>query len=249
MYTEVDNLLIGVKDENGLVHREFEYREMNGHDEEALAKPKVKNNGSVALRTLLERCIVRIGSLEKANMKPNAWKELIQGMYINDQDYAFMKIRALSIGETITVSHICPNPNCKKKVKTEFGIDEFDIIPYDGVEEIEFELPKGYVDKEGNKHTQGIIRRPKGLDREILDISARNNFGLANTLLLARCIVSLGDVKLYDNIVRDFSMKDRDYLLKLLQEHQCGYDLGEFDVECPECGEQFTVTLNNADFL
>lgn len=249
MYTEVDNLLIGIKDENGVTHTEFEYREMTGHDEEALAKPKVKDNGSVALRTVLERCIIRIGGITKDSVKPNKWKEIIQGMYINDQDYAFMKIRALSIGDTLTVTNKCPNPSCKKKIKTEFEIDEFEIIPYDGIEDIEFELPKGYYDKEGNKHTTGTIRRPVGLDREILDISARNNFGLANTLLLARCIKTLGDVKIHDSVIKDLSMKDRDYLLKLLAEHRCGYDIGEFDIECPECGEQFTATLNNADFL
>ena len=53
MYTEVGKFFIGYKDEAGVVHKEFEYREMDGYDEEALAKPKIRNNGSVLMRTLL----------------------------------------------------------------------------------------------------------------------------------------------------------------------------------------------------
>ena len=65
MYTEISNLLKGYKDEQGVIHTEFEFREMNGADEEAIAKPKVKENSAIVTRVLLERCIVRIGTRAK----------------------------------------------------------------------------------------------------------------------------------------------------------------------------------------
>ena len=104
MYTEVGKFFVGYKDETGVVHKEFEYREMDGYDEEALAKPKVRNNGSVLLRTLLSRCIVRIGTINRDSVKPKAWDEIIQSLVAYDQDYAFMQIRVLSLGEEIKVA-------------------------------------------------------------------------------------------------------------------------------------------------
>ena len=92
MYTEVSNFLKGYKDENGIVHTEFEYREMDGTDEEAIAKPKIKSSGALITRTLLERCLVRIGAIEKSTVKPSEWTNIIQSLAIGDQDFAMLKI-------------------------------------------------------------------------------------------------------------------------------------------------------------
>ena len=249
MYTEVGKFFIGYKDESGVVHKEFEYREMDGYDEEALAKPKVRNNGSVLLRTLLSRCIVRIGTINRDSVKPKAWDEIIQSLTAYDQDYAFMQIRILSLGDEIKITHKCTDPDCKAKIKTVFNITEdFTIDPYKGVDEIEFELPRGYRDKEGEKHTKGVMRYPNGLDREVLGMMAKNNYAVASTLLLTR-IVKIEGVTVTDDVIRGLSSKDREYLLELLGDYKFGYNMDELEVECPECGEVSIVSLNNADFL
>lgn len=249
MYTETSKFFVGYKDDTGVIHKEFEYREMDGYDEEALAKPKVRNNSSVLMRTLLSRCIVRIGTINRDSVKPKAWDEMIQSLCAYDQDYAFMQIRILSLGDEIKVTHQCPNPDCKAKIKTTFNIEEdFDIEPYKEVEEIEFELPRGFIDKEGTKHTKGVMRYPNGLDREILGMTAKNNYALAATLLLTR-LVKIDDVVVTDDVIRKMSLKDREYLINLLNDYKFGYDMDNLDIECPECGETFTASLNNADFL
>ena len=86
MYTITDNFLRGYKDNEGIMHTEFEYREMTGLDEEAIAKPKIKNNGALITRTILERCIERIGTIKKEDVKPKEWTEIIQSLAIGDQD-------------------------------------------------------------------------------------------------------------------------------------------------------------------
>ena len=92
------------------------------------------------------------------------------------------------------------------------------------------------------------MRYPNGLDREILGMMAKNNYAVASTLLLTR-IVKLDDVVMTDDVVRKMSSKDRAYLLDLLTEHKFGYNMDELEVECPDCGETFTASLNSADFL
>lgn len=247
MYTETDKLLKGIKDVNGTNHIEIEYREMDGADEEAISKPKIKESGSLVTRTILERCLIRIGTIEKSSVKPNEWTRLIQSMAIGDQDYAMMKIRALSLGDTIEVVHKCPK--CKTKIESEFSLDEFPIIPYDGLEEIEFELPRGYTDKEGNLHKNGVLRLATGLDREILNKSFTQNPSVANTLLLARCIKSIGTVPVTDNMLRQLSLKDRNYLFKVMREHAFGFDIDNFEIECPNCGREIEISFNQTDFL
>lgn len=247
MYTEINNFLKGYKDENGVMHTEFEYREMNGTDEEAIAKPKVKSSGSMVTRVILERCITRIGSIEKESVKPSEWTSIIQSLAIGDQDFAMLKIREISLGDEFEVSHKCPS--CKTKINSVFTLDELPLIPYSGVEEIEFELPRGYKDKEGTVHKFGVLRHANGLDREALDKVVSQNPSMANTLLLARCIKSLGTAPITDDLLRNLSMRDRNYLFSLIRDTSFGYDVSDFEIECPSCERELSISFNQTDFL
>ena len=247
MYTEINNFLKGYKDENGVMHTEFEYREMNGTDEEAIAKPKVKSSGSMVTRVILERCIIRIGTIEKESVKPSEWTSIIQSLAIGDQDYAMLKIREISLGDEFEVSHKCPN--CKTKINSVFTLDELPLVPYSGVEEIEFELPRGYKDKEGTVHKFGVLRHANGLDREALDKVVSQNPSMANTLLLARCIKSLGTAPITDDLLRNLSMRDRNYLFSLIRDTSFGYDVSDFEIECPSCERELSISFNQTDFL
>ena len=247
MYTEISNFLKGYKDENGVIHTEFEYREMNGTDEEAIAKPKVKSSGSMITRVLLERCIIRIGTIEKSSVKPSEWTEIIQSLAIGDQDFAMLKIREISLGDEFEVSHKCPT--CKTKINSVFTLDELPLVPYNGVEEVEFELPRGYKDKDGKIHKTGVMRHATGLDREVLDKMVSQNPSMANTLLLARCIKSLGTAPITDDLLRNLSMKDRNYLFALIRDISFGYDVSDFEIECPNCERELNISFNQTDFL
>lgn len=247
MYTEINNFLKGYKDENGVIHTEFEYREMNGTDEEAIAKPKVKSSGSMITRVLLERCIIRIGTIEKSSVKPSEWTEIIQSLAIGDQDFAMLKIREISLGEEFEVTHKCPT--CKTKINSVFTLDELPLVPYNGLEEVEFELPRGYKDKEGKLHKTGVMRHATGLDREVLDKMVSQNPSMANTLLLARCIKSLGTAPITDDLLRNLSMKDRNYLFALIRDISFGYDVSDFEIECPNCERELNISFNQTDFL
>lgn len=247
MYTITDNFLRGYKDNEGIMHTEFEYREMTGLDEEAIAKPKVKGNGALITRTILERCIERIGTIKKEDVKPKEWTEIIQALAIGDQDYAMLKIREESLGDELEVTHVCPY--CETKIDSVFTLDELPIIPYNGREKIEFELPKGYRDKKGEVHTVGVLRYPNGLDREVLSKLVSENPSVANTYLLTRCITKLGEAPITDDLFRNLSLKDRNYLFKLIRENSFGFDINNLNIECPSCERELTVSFNHTDFL
>lgn len=245
---ETFELIQGYRDKTGTIHKDFEVREMNGSDEEAISKNEIKTNGAKILRTLIERCCIRIGTIYKEDVKATEWREIIQSLSVGDQDYIVLMIRAISLGEEIETKYECPDSECKEEILTTVNVDELEIIPFDGIYDIEFELPKGFKDKDGNILRKGKLRHPNGLDREVLDGVIKKNTGLANTLMLSRCIVELEGTKVYDELVRSLSLKDRSYLLSLLNEHKFGVDLS-IEVECPTCYNTFKASLNAVNFI
>ena len=110
--SEVYELLAGYRDENGVVHTEFQVREMTGVEEEAISRNEIKSNGGKVIRTLIERCCTRIGTYEQSALKEREWREIVQSLTVGDQDYIMLKIREVTIGKEIEVAHKCPN--CKQ---------------------------------------------------------------------------------------------------------------------------------------
>lgn len=243
---EVFEMLVGYKDEEGNFHKEFEITEMTGADEEAIARAEIKSNGAKIIRTVLERCCTRIGKFTRSSVGPAKWREMIQSLLVGDQDFIMLKIREKSIGSELSGNHNCPK--CNASLVTTIDIDELEIIPFKGQFEIEFELPRGYRDRNGVTHKFGKLRLPNGLDRELLDPVARKNIGEANTLLLTRCIVDLDGLKVTNDMIRNLSLKDREYLYTLLKDNTFGIKF-EVDITCDSCGTEFTASLNMANFL
>lgn len=245
---EAFDFVKGYTDKEGTLHKDFELREMNGSDEEAISKPEIKSNGAKIGRTLLERCCLRIGTMYKNEVKPQEWREAIQSLAVGDQDIMLLKLREISLGDEIETQYECTDKSCKAKITTIVSVDELEIIPYNGQELIDFELPKGLKDKDGNLITKGKLRLPNGLDREVLDGVIRKNQGLANTMMLTRCIVELEGAKVHDDFVRNLSIKDRNYLSDLIKENSFGVST-VVDVDCPNCGESFKASLNAVNFI
>lgn len=245
---ETFDFIRGYRDEEGNLHTDFELREMNGTDEEAISKPAIKSNGGKIVRVLLERCCVRIGTIYKEDVKASKWQEIIQSLAIGDQDIMLLRLRQISLGEEIETQYECPDENCKTKINLFVDVDELTINPFKGEDIIEFDLPKGGALKDGTIVKRGKLRLPNGLDREALDSVIRKNVGQANTLMLTRCITELEGTAIHDDFVRNLSMKDRNYLNDLLKENSFGVDMS-VEVECPECYETFKASLNAVNFL
>ena len=244
--TDSFELLAGYEDEQGVVHKTFALREMTGRDEEAISKNDLKQNSAKLVSVLLERCVTRIGSLTRKSVGSDKWREIIKDLYAGDQDFMLIKLRELSIGSEIEVSHICPY--CKANLKTLLDVSELEINPFKGSRLIAFDLPRGFKDKKGVVHKTGTMRLPKGIDREYLIPLAKKNLALANTLMLTRICTFDDGLTVTEDVMRDLAVRDREYLQKLLQENLFGIDL-EVDVTCTECGETFKGNLNAVNFI
>ena len=245
----VFEMLAGYKDKDGVVHKEFTLREMTGKDEEAIHKTDVKNNGSKVVTVLLTRCVTRIGTLTPKSVGGRQkWEEIIKSLYTGDQDYMLIQLRKISIGEEVELNHVCPNKSCKAKLHTVLDLDELEVIPFSGDRVIEFELPRGYKDRKGVVHKIGTMRLPTGLDREILTPLAKTNLAKAETVMLTRICKFEDGAYIDEDVMGSLSIRDREYLQKLLREHFFGIKL-ETEVVCDCCGESFIGSFNASNFI
>jgi hypothetical protein len=118
--------------------------------------------------------------------------------------------------------------------------------------EYTYELPKGYVDKDGTLHREVVLREITGADQEaMLNPQLKNNPARMLTALLARVIVRLGNLdkaRIDTSVTAGMLKSDRDFLIMKLKEIDSGPDL-EIDVECPDCATKFKATVDMADFF
>lgn len=241
-----DELLAGYEDEDGVVHTEFAYREMNGKDEEAISKPEIRGNSAKVVNVLVERCVVSIGTYDKKTLGAKKWGDLVRKLLGGDLDYIILKIRELSKGKEIKFNHVCPN--CKSKLTTIVDTDEFEIIPYTGMSEIPFSLPRGYLDKDGNRHTDGTIRLMNGLDREIMVPIFRKNEATGTTMMFTRLVKFNDGLRVTNDVISSLGLMDREYLEELVKENVFGVDT-RLDLECNVCGESLAGEIGTSNFF
>jgi hypothetical protein len=117
--------------------------------------------------------------------------------------------------------------------------------------EYEFELPKGYIDSEGNCHKKGIMRLATAAD-EILparDPRVVTNPSYITLILLSRVITRLGNLEkdqINPKVIEGLFISDLTFLRKLYQKINLDED-PRLEAVCPKCDNKFLVDLRNLD--
>lgn len=115
--------------------------------------------------------------------------------------------------------------------------------------EFEFTLPRGFVDRNGTVHRQGVMRLANAGD-EILplrDPRVQQNPGYLTIILLARVITRLGTLPTVDtNVVERLYTMDLAYLQDLYQRINT-MEMPVYKTICPHCGEEIEVPVNFMD--
>jgi hypothetical protein len=115
--------------------------------------------------------------------------------------------------------------------------------------EIEFTLPRGYVDANGNVHRDGRMRLATARDEiePLREVEVRQNQAYLSVLLLARTITKIGEVtEITPELVADMYAADFDHLQRLYERiNSDGEAVGV--VSCPACAHQFEVDLTEIE--
>lgn len=111
--------------------------------------------------------------------------------------------------------------------------------------EFEFELPRGYVDKNGEVHKHGTMRLANAAD-EIVPLSdprVKMNPGYLSILLLERVVTKLGKLKRVDShVIESLFTADMAYLQDLYQKINA-VEPPVATMRCPKCSHEFRSEL------
>ena len=126
------------------------------------------------------------------------------------------------------------------------GYCKKEIVMSDLITEFEFDLPRGYVDENGEVHKHGTMRLATAAD-EILplrDPRVVSNPGYLTVILLSRVITSLGSLQnIRPNTIEKLFSADLAFLQDMYQRINAMEELTETCV-CPECGHTFKKPIN-----
>ncbi len=107
--------------------------------------------------------------------------------------------------------------------------------------EVKFELPRGYVDKNGEIHKEGVMRLANAADEivPLNDPRVKMNPGYLSILLLERVVKSLGTLNRVDaHVIESLFTADMAYLQDLYQKINA-VEPPMISVVCPKCGHGF----------
>lgn len=111
--------------------------------------------------------------------------------------------------------------------------------------EFDFELPMGYVDKDGNLHKKGTMRLATAIDEITIlnDMRVQSNEAYIVIVLLARVITSLGSLSAVNtNVIENLFTADLTYLQEFYRQiNESGHTRKEFI--CPHCNKPFEMDL------
>jgi hypothetical protein len=111
--------------------------------------------------------------------------------------------------------------------------------------EFEFTLPRGYIDREGNLHREGVMRLATAMDEiaPLRDMRVRSNQAYLVIILLSRVITRLGSLpSVNTGVIENLFAADLAYLQALYRRiNEEG--TSAITVTCPECAAQFEVDL------
>jgi phage FluMu protein gp41 len=111
--------------------------------------------------------------------------------------------------------------------------------------EIEFVLPKGYLDGDGTLHREGMMRLATAADEivPLKDPRVKNNPAYLSIILLARVVTKLGGVEqITPNTIENLFSEDMQSLQNLYNEINHVQSSGSKEpINCPECNHAFEV--------
>jgi hypothetical protein len=110
--------------------------------------------------------------------------------------------------------------------------------------EFEFTLPKGYVDKDGNLHRNGIMRLANAKDEiaPLQDPRVQRNGAYLVLILLSRVVTKLGELReINPGVMENLFAADLAHLQDLYRRINANGHT-RMTVTCPDCEHAFDVS-------
>jgi hypothetical protein len=206
--------------QEGTLIKYAEVRELNGADEEAIAKA-----GSIAkvLNTILQRGLVKIGDQEVT-------KDVYDNLLSGDRDAILLGIRRATFGSTADYNLVCSK------------CDQNSVVTIDLLKDVPLkELNNPIEDRKKTvelRNGNAVVIMPNGRAQTALLDNSNKTAAELNTIILEHCLVGVnGKGSLGTPTVLKLGIADRDTLVDAILADNPGPDLGAVTKACEACGE------------
>lgn len=232
----------GVLD-GGEAYRVVRVREPTGRDEEVLSDRRYRSGARLAT-DLLARLVVGVEGIGRP-----VDRALVAGMLIGDRDYLLLRLRQMAVGDDVHQVMRCPSAACGERVDVEFRISEI-AVRRAGRVQARYPFTLSRPAWPGDESSaRGVLRLPTGADQEAVAELADATPGEANTRLLSRVVLSLGErVGMDEEAARELPLRARGEIAAALRRLAPGPDL-EIGIRCPHCGADMTYPFDLHDFF
>lgn len=217
---------------DGSLAKFAQIRELNGADEEAIAKAGSANR---ALNTILTRGLVSIGDEKITSSDLNT---LLTG----DREALLLGIRIATFGSSVEFSIVCEH--CAKAQTLNVDLNE-------DIKIVELDDPiDGRVITVQTKAGEVLIALPNGLTNKRLIEIENSSVAEVITELLAGCLISVnGMPSLGKSTALNLGILDRELLAAALYEQSPGPRLMEVTKTCQACDSEISLALSLADLF
>lgn len=202
-------------------------RELNGADEEAIAKA---GSYGRALNVILAKGLVSIG-------EETVTRELLDDLLAADRDAILLAIRKVTFGEEVNYTTFCDHCNADQK----FIIDLDNDIPV-----VTLDDPiNGRKWTTDIKSGTAIVTLPTGDTQKRLMENSDKTTAELNTILLSGCVLAINNKASYGaQTVLKLGMGEREVLVEEIIKNNPGPRLGEVKKTCEACGEDIKTPLS-----
>jgi hypothetical protein len=235
--TEVPNinevfLPAGFIAKDGSLSKLAQIRELNGLDEEALAKA---GSPTRALYTAFTRGLVSIGDKKLTDAE-------LDTLLTGDREAILLAIRTATFGPEAIYSTYCSGCGTQQSIVVDLDND----IEVKNLEDPLNDRSFGIDTKAG----EVIVTFPNNLTQKKLFDSENKTTAEVITEILAGCIISVnGEASLGRSTALSLGMGDREAVISKIYELSPGPRLGEVKKACEACGTEIELSLSLADLF
>lgn len=228
---DVFELPAGWVDNTGTLHKDVRVREMNGYDEEELARPSIKSVIDF-IDLIIKRCTVDIGG-----ERPEA--RIMDDLLIGDRDAVLIAVRVATFGNEFSMPVVCREVDCGEQYEVKVDIaKDIDVkeLPGDPTQRMRPCILADGREVQVRLMTGAAQRAAYG-----------NDFNDAQqaSIMLLECIYSIGGEPVHSiDQIKKLGTNERRQIIKFLDENTCGPQWQGVMHPCPNCQVEAALPIN-----
>jgi hypothetical protein len=210
----------GFLDDAGELHTEAHLKELTGSEEDILASKRMTVSQKIS--KIICNCVTQIGPYKQDDEK---WAEKIGSLVTTDRLFLLIRIRMISLGDSLSFRFECPQEDCKKVSTQTVCLQDFKIS---GLADPKLRKWSGVLPR--TKKTFELKAQTGSDDDKASSMKGEDTF---SQIFMVR-LISLDGKKPTIKDIKELPLIDRQFLRNQLKRNEGEID-SSVEIECPHC--------------